>query len=54
MCTLGVTESKSSILAPSFSVGVKVLGFFLDFWLSGKESASSAGDAGDMGSIPGS
>ena len=27
--------------------------FGLPWWLSGKESACSAGDAGDMGSIPG-
>ena len=25
----------------------------LPWWLSGKESACSAGDVGDMGSIPG-
>ena len=31
--------------------GIKYLG--LPWWLSGKEPACSAGDAGDVGSIPG-
>ena len=37
----------------SDTLGSRVLSCAQELWLNGKESACSAGDAGDVGSVPG-
>ena len=50
----GVAQSRTQLKRLSSSSSSSSKGHYISLWLSGKEFACNAGDAEDMGSIPGS
>ena len=50
----GLENSLDCVIHGAAKSQTRLSDFHFHWWLSGKESACKAGDAGDMGSIPGS